>query len=365
MRILHYYPSDDKLIASYVTTLCDTMGVSCVNEKATEPSEALSMLHSSPYDILHLHGCWRTSAYRIVKEAFRHRVRTVVSPHGQLEPWVMHKNFWKEKLPKRIIFQRYLIQTAYAVVLQGGMEEECLQKLSWNKRTQIIRNCLITQSITPQEMSSQMAALYRKVMDSYTWELMDSGTKDMLRLLIHIGITGDRRWGQYDGNTPVSDWRQLFCYAHQEQIIETVRRGLRILEIDAPFMDMEAPACFLPDHYETPVSIGSAIGMQYVSENDRLLATFRYLRKLAVSHRLTIMHLVELNRELRSHDCDEEQLAESLQELHLDHTAARILQLTAGLTGLTEGFLPLAPINDRTTRRMLRKIEQHLKINTP
>ena len=147
---------------------------------ATEAEQAKTLLQGGSYDILHLHGCWRNSSRSIVNIAMRLGCRLVVTPHGGLEPWVQEEKRWKEKLPKRILYQRDIIRRAYAVIIQGKMEDECMKRLGWNPRTVIIRNAVITQSTTPKEMAAQTLAVYRKVMDSNQLELMDDDMRDML-----------------------------------------------------------------------------------------------------------------------------------------------------------------------------------------
>ena len=241
MRILHYYASNaSENIAEYVKTLCEEMRTDAENESATTVQEALQSLRDRHYDLLHIHGCWLYAANRIARRALQLGTRVVVTPHGQLEPWIMKQRYWKEKLPKQLLFQRSLIHKAYAVIVQGKMEEECLRKLDWNRRIVIIRNSLITNTTTAQEMARQQAQVYRKIMDSNTWELMTDSTKRTLRQLLKVGITGDERWlgESYVTISDNNQWRMLYCYVHQEQVSETVRRGLQVLRIDAPDFDI-------------------------------------------------------------------------------------------------------------------------------
>ena len=124
MKILHYYASSEvPLVIQYVKTLCEAMGTEVTNEVTTNGTDAKERLTSSHYDILHIHGCWQYAAYRLACVAWRENTRVVITPHGELEPWVMKQRYWKEKLPKRLLFQRSLIQQAYAVIVQGKMEE--------------------------------------------------------------------------------------------------------------------------------------------------------------------------------------------------------------------------------------------------
>ena len=366
MRIMHYIPQGQELVTQYVHTLADAMGKDCENILVTHAAEACSLLLERPFDILHLHGCWRNSQAKVVSRARKCGVRIVVSPHGQLEPWVLSDNYWQEKLPKKLIYQRRLVSQAYAIIIQGKMEEECMRKLGWNRRTVIIRNSLLTVSTTHQKMAAETLKLYRKVMDSNPLALMTANTRRALRNILKTGITGDVRWLLNENSQPQPDdawqWHSLMGYAYQEHIVDIVRRGLRLLRLDEPEYHYDDGCCFLPEGYQPPVSIGSTIGMQFVDENERLMATFRHVRRLIATHQLTIAHLAELDKELRQHGCDEALLADQLRDASLLPTARRTMQLMHELTGLDEGFMPVAPLADRTTRTIRRHIESRLEI---
>lgn len=352
------------MIAGYVNMLVENMGLEAENITASEEIEAKNKLQAIHYDILHIHGCWRNSSSRILKIATKQGTRMVHSPYGQLEPWILDENYWKEKLPKRLLYQRHIVESAYAVIIQGRMEEECIRNLGWNQRMEIIRNPMITHSITPGELARKTYAVYRKVLDSNTIELMSDNTLKMLRHFIKAGITGDSRWIT-DELCAISDqeqWRHLLCYAYHEQIEGIVNRGIRILNYPAPDMDMSKVTWYKPNHYEPSKSIQDAIGLQFTSENERLLATFKYLRKQILRKQLTISHLCELDRELREHDIEEDHLSETLKEERLYKMTGRIMQLMEELTGLNEGFMPIPPLNDRITKQMKRQIKNHLKL---
>lgn len=359
MRILHYYPKEDTMIAQHVQMLSE------YGHCATEAEQAKTLLQGGRYDILHLHGCWRNSSRSIVNLAMRQGCRLVVTPHGGLEPWVQEEQRWKEKLPKRILYQRSIIRRAYAVIIQGKMEDECMQHLGWNPRTVIIRNAVITHSTTPQEMAAQTLAVYRKVMDSNQLELMNDEMRDLLHDIIMAGITGDRRWltnVTYHSPITTEEWRQLLCYAHQEEITDTIQRGIRVLGLECPDLDVEKIDYYLPADYKFAETIGKTIGNQFATENDRLMATFKQIRKLVSNRQLGIKHLIELDRELRQHGCEEELLAEDLKERRLIKLASRIMYITHELTGLTEGFMPVTPLNDRISRAIRRQVDERLKI---
>lgn len=372
MRILHFFPAGDAMVSEHVAMLCEGMGPEADNHMANVADDARTLLGGAHYDILHLHGCWNNASRTVVNLALAEGTRLVCTPHGQLEPWVMHEDWWTEKMAKRWLYQSRIVRQAYAVIIQGKMEQECMQQLGWNPRTVIVRNAVITHSITRQEMARQTFAVYRRVMDSDTLSLMNEETVRALRDIIMAGIMGDVRWLQVSRHSSVSGtgahpttydaWRQLLCYAHQEQMMDTVQRGIRIMGLDAPDIDMAQIPYFLPDGFRHADSVAQALGNQFASENERLLATFRYLRKLAGSRQLGIRHLVELTRELCRHGSEEDVLTESLRERSLYKSAARIVQAAHDLTGLPEGFMPVAPLNDRAARRLRRQVETHLTI---
>ena len=333
------------------------------NDSTSQQNETLQLLRDRHYDLLHIHGCWQYQSWRIARLALKKGVRLVFSPEGQLEPWVMNEAYWKEKLPKKLLYQRWIVRHAYVVVIQGKMEEECMRRLGWNSRLEIIRNPEITNTITQQEANKRHNILYRKVMDTFTYELIPEQIREMIRQLIKAGITGDTRWTEGDMVTlDQEQWRQLLCFAHQEQITDVVMRGANLFRLQVPYLDMEQIDWFKPENYEQVQSIESVIGSSFASENDRLIATFRLLRKLITRRRLCLAHLVELDKELRFHHIEEERLCEELEYRHLQKWAARLMQVMAEVTGLTEGFMPVPPLNDRLTRQLRRQVENRLRI---
>ena len=365
MRILHYYNPNDPMVSQHVKMLTEGMAPEAESHQATEPEQAKTLLQGGQYNILHLHGCWRNSSRTIVSLALRQGARLVVTPHGQLEPWVKEENYWREKLPKTLLYQRDILRKAYAVVIQGRMEQECMNQLEWNPRTVVIRNAVVTSSITPKEMARQTFLLYRKILDSNTLELMSAEKRETLRNILIAATTGDKRWLPAEATlSPLDndDWRHLLCYARQEDIMSTVQRGIRILGLQAPDIETERIDYFLPERFVQAQSIQEAIGNQFPSENERLLATFKQLRKWETDKALSIKHLIELNLELRQHACEEEMLGEELEERRLWKSASRILQVADELTGLTEGFMPIAPTQDRISRSIRQQIDNHLKI---
>lgn len=332
MKVLHLFPEDDKLIAAHVTMLRE---------------------HEEPFtgcpDIVHVHGCWR---YGIVRQAMRyHRegARIVMTPHGGLEPWVVGERRLTEKLSKTLLWQRRMVESAYVLIGHGPIESEALRVLSWNPRTEVIRNAVVTNSITPEAMRQQTREVYRKVMDSNTIELMDADTRRLLTLLLKAGITGDSRWLDNAAIPTIDEsaWRQLLVYADHENVRTTIDRGLHVLGIRAPYIETAHIKSYLPTDYQLPkVENHSVVGI--ISE---------------MHHGpLTLRQLVELDRALRRDDADDEQIVDVLTEKRLIRYFRHILQLLVEYTLIDEGFLPAKPIDDKQTNALRRQLLTLLRI---
>lgn len=331
MKILHLYSDGNPLIAKHVNML-------------EEQDEA----NGKNPDIVHVHGCWQ---YKVVREAMRlhcEGVRIVFSPHGGLMPWIIGERRLSEKLSKTILWQRRMTEYAYVVIARGKMEADALQELGWNPRVEIIRDAVITNSITPEAMYQQAQEVYRKVMDSNTLALMGHDTQRLLSLLLKAGITGDSRWVTEE--PPAVDereWRRLLIYADHENVRTTVDKGVRVLGIHHPYIETAQIKSYLPTNYQQPKAEAHDVAG---------LAGEIHRRGL------TLRHLVELDRALRRDDVDDSRLTDGLDESHLLKYFRRLLQLLTEQTLLDEGYWPAPPLNDRKTQSMRNELNNHLRI---
>lgn len=329
MNVLHLYPEDDPLIAKHVAML------------GQAPTDSVP-------DIVHVHGCWQYATVSQALRAHRQGARIVFTPHGGLEPWIISQRRLSEKLCKTLLWQRRMVEFSYVTIAQGKMEAEALQQLGWNPRIEVIRNAVITRSITPEAMAQYTQEVYRKVMDSNTIELMGDDSRLLLTLLLKAGITGDSRW--ITREQPVIDnteWQRLFIYADHENVRAVVDKGARVLGLQHPYIETGKIKSYLPTDYAKPkVKATDATGI------------------VAEMHRgpLTLRHFVELDRALRRDDVDDEWLCNALDESRLLSYFRRLLQVLTELTGIDEGFLPASPIDDKRTQTIRNLQNNHLRI---
>ena len=326
----------------------------------TDVRNALTMQH---YDILHIHGCWSVNYAKAAGKAQRLGTRIVITPHGELEPWILRNRQWQEKMPKTLLYQRQTIQQAYVVIAMGAMERDSLMELKWNPRIETIRNAAITRSVTPDDMNRQLFHVYQRVMDSDVYHMMNEKTRDALFLLLRAATCGHRNWIAKDlPEMNRDEWRQLKIYMHSEQLDEVYRRALYVLNFKDPDIDVSHVESYLPTGYKAQKSISETIGNKFASENERLLATFKYLHKLHTSQQLTMAHMIELEREIREHDIDEELLSETLGEARLLMFARRLMGVLSDFTQFEEGMMPISAINDKQTDKIKEIITNHLTI---
>jgi len=352
MKVLFVYPKSESLISRHVSMLTDGLRQSVTISIADSVSAIRKTVKEQEPDIIHCHGCPSVSVARAILTGINRGSRLVLTLHGQMEPWAKDTH---HNVPA-IYWQKRLIQRAYAVILLGRLELTNFKRLGWNLRTEEIHNAVTTNTISSQEMCAETFAVYQKVMDSNTLELMDDPTVRMLRAIIKVGIMGDRRWTVVLPSEDVN-WRHLLLYAEHEHIRNYVDYGISILGLNVPAIDTTRIAAYFPDHYETPRPIREKVGEYKGKETDYLVRIISQIRQQPL-----LLHLIELTRELYRDTVDDDQLAERLEEKKLTAFTHSLMQVLDEQTALDEGYMPMTPADNRLTRQIRRQLDNHLNI---
>lgn len=360
MKILHIFPKEDTLIRQHVTMLVDGLS-QCADIRMVDNYTSFKQhLQTQEPDILHCHGCWNYVIARAVKAARQQGARIVITPHGQLEPWVTNQQKIQDKVSKTILWQKRLVSHAYAVITLGRLEKENLLELGWNKRLEEIHNAVTTNTILPAQMCEQTYDIYQKVIDSNTLEQMDEQTYRALAIILKAGITGDKRWchSLEDIQRPQDiDWRRLLLYAEHENIRNYVDYGISVLDIPAPDIDLVPSAAYFPDAYTIPHPLKEIIGDYQGDETDYLYRMFRQLHRQPL-----LLHMIELTRELMRDTVNDDLLEELLERKRLKTFAGSLIQVLSEQTLLDEGYMPVKPLDNRQTRQIRKFLTNHLKI---
>lgn len=371
MKILHFYPQSDEMITRHVTMLAEAMRGSAEVQTACSYADFRAQADAMRPDIVHLHGCWYYPTHKAATKARKRGIRIILSPHGQLEPWIIKEKSAVNDAPtlpasivnKSVFLQRRTTSRAFALIAFGKMEQHYLRQTGWNPRVEVIRNAVITNSLSPEQMSTQTLAVYQKVLDSNTLGQISDDDRRLLAVIIKAGITGDPRW--IDGEkitksksqNSKSDWRRILIYAEHENIRNYVDYGISTLGLHPDGIDTSAVKAYFPKKYKRPAPITQLIGDFKGDETDYLIRMIRQIQRQPL-----LLHLIELHRELRRDSVDDDSLAEALEEKGLTAYAARLMQILAEQTLLDEGYMPLAPTDDRGTQQIRHLIANHLKI---
>lgn len=347
LKVLHVHASGESGIAAYVSLLADAQKSDIEVKRACGVSELKASCNEWLPDILHLHGCWNSSLNNAARRLCRQGVRLVVTPHNQLQPWVIEALAPQAKMGRKHLLQRRTTSEAYALVAQGPLEAGSLKELGWNPRIETIANPLVTKSVTMPQVAQQHLLVYQRVMNSYVAELFSEDTLQTLRTLLKAGITDDARWMQDLTVAEQTEWSLLMHYAILEGIDDVVRRGMKVLGIDPSGLPAKSLPCYVPDHYQQPQPLSAG--------------NVADLFKTCIQHP-TLRSLVDLDMALRRPYVDEDLLMKQLDEAGLAAAAARIVQLLAEQTALDEGFMPTPPINDKRTDSLRTAVMQHLKL---
>lgn len=365
MTILHYTPDADSMIAQYVTMLTGAMSHHAVNVTATSLAQFRKMLADTTPDIVHLHGCWHSSVAVAAYWGSRQGARIVLSPHGQLEPWVMRDRYLTFRLPRLVAFLHRVVRHAYAIIVMGNMEQRCVKRFTSNPRIEVVLNAVITCKISEAEMARSVYAVYNKVLDSNTLELMTDDTRDILATLIKAGVTGDVRWVEGDKLNAVQSlrsdicWRQILLYAYHENIIDVVRHGMEITDAMPETMpDVAAIPCYMPKGFKP----AREFMLTMSDANEQALYVIKALRKEASHNLISVNSLIQLQKLLYGNEINEEKLVEALSYHGIDSFTARLMAVMEDLTMLDEGYMVMPPLRDRNMLRLQSKIENRLKI---
>jgi hypothetical protein len=382
MTILHFIPSidtTDGIISKYMAVLCSETGmlsdvhVACA--KSANPIEMnhvtihylkygnnyyrmrlqwLKLLYEVMPDIVHVHGCWSLYGAMAILLAQKRGFRTLLSPHGELEPWIIKQRLFKEKIPKIIGYQWKAVRHCFAVQVMGNIEYDNLLSLKWNKRIVKVSNSLVTNSIDNQSMAQAMIALYRKILDTEVYCLMDKKTKEAFSSLMYAGITGNKLadFPKIDNNI----WRQMMIFAHTEGISDIFIKGCELQPYAYPDINMKAIDVFKKDILQNSEPKDGK-SMEWI-----VISLFKYVHKNVFRYKLQLNDLCRLAELLRNNDYDEAIVKEMLQKNKITKFAGRIEQILNELVGLEEGFMPVPRINDFLTEKIKKILIKNLTI---
>lgn len=329
-------------------------------------------------DVVHIHSLWHIAAFSIYCWSREERVPVVLSPHKDAMVWNYSHHYLLSKLPKMLLFGRRMMRGASALHAITGQERQVLQGVSmhpriknsepWNSRIALIPLATRTlNGISYHVTAEALRRLYRKVADSAPFSLMDERLRHVEDVLLQTGIaaqTGDRcpePEGVRDINA--EEWRLIQLHSHDQGVLMLVVKGMRTIcperrELDVQSVERDVTpraAIFL----DTARAAIKEIGMRQLADDYQQYAVERKIcvMLLNLKHNLnrgvaSRKNIVDFYMVLRYEPFNDYVLEDMLQELGVAKFMRRMESVMAHTLGLTEGYMPLRPLDDRGTRKI-------------
>ena len=90
-------------------------------------------------DLVHVNCCWLLSCAECQRIAQKYGYKVVLTPHGMLEPWIIHCHYLTRKLPVLMIYQKVAIRKADCLQATADTERENLLKLDYNSNIKVVK----------------------------------------------------------------------------------------------------------------------------------------------------------------------------------------------------------------------------------
>lgn len=175
MKILHYITSIDRSsggVGSYIQLLASELGklveLHIVTHQSNNELELnschlhyidrwrhplkikkqwLELIHEIIPDIVHVNCCWQPESAIVQRLSDNRGFKTVYTPHGMLEPWIMQRHYWTRKVPALLLYQKSAI--THSNVLHATADSECenLLNLGYNRNIAVIPNGIDVKNI--------------------------------------------------------------------------------------------------------------------------------------------------------------------------------------------------------------------------
>lgn len=382
MKILQFISHrelNDAMTSQYMTLLVETLSDHAETMLATSVSQFKKMARQHQPDIIHIHGCWNFQAARAEQWAEQKRFPVVLSLHGQMQPWHFHHHYFYSKLPKYLLFQRKAIQEAEALHVHGKMEFNRMKSIGANTRLGMVPDCIISNSLTAQQMAEKMMALYQKVIDSNTFRLMNKQELEAESTLLTLGLAlqaeAPVRLQDYAplSQLDIESWRKIFIHSIDEHTLPVIVRAAESIGVDVNTIDVDHVERF-PQKLKKPdgdlprerliiknTFLKTALDNAKIDEkpdaNELALSImFANMKHHLSKGIVTRRHLANLYSQLRYTEYDEDKLQRMLHALKIEKFAARILHILGETFHLEEGYMPIEPIDDKTTKRIKQQL---------
>lgn len=97
----------------------------------------IRILETERPDIVHINGIWMLQTWIAQREALRMGIKTLITPHGMLEPWILDRHRMKKRIAL-VLFQARALREAAALVATADNERANIKRLGYNANVEVI-----------------------------------------------------------------------------------------------------------------------------------------------------------------------------------------------------------------------------------
>ena len=378
MRIIHYIDSikAGNLLSDQLLRLTSAQEEYADVKTITQQGDFKKLLADFQPDIVHIHSCWQYHIASHANWAAKKHCAVVFSPHWELNERARTTEQGMRKKVKALLYQAKMVRSTEALLVSSEHEKQEILSLGWTKRIDVVRDSVLNNTLTDDEMAQQTITFYRKVLDTRYQFVMTAMEKDAIPSLLYVGLTEESVHNLLPSDQLLNlrslnpeQWRRVLLYADDEGVREIVDSAISRLQLNAPAIDTAAIRRFplLRPKETTSVDTDKLVGSlpmtrqrldDYTSKEDAIFKQIATIiantRQIERKKRLSLRLLTDLYKVIKYNDYDEDRLAEVLRHLRLYRYSCRMIQLLAEKTLLKEGFMPFPPRNDRKTKGMIR-----------
>lgn len=343
--------------------------------------EQASSLHEisrsslTDYQLIHVMGCWSRSAAQLLLRADNEDVPTVFSPLGGLQPWRVKQHRMKRGLQHR------MAQRASAVHVGGKLECDTFAQLGWNDKVVVVKNPLFTSDVSWEEVTQEMLSLYRRTIDSEAYRCISPQARRTLGRLLQVSIDPYLLHREEDGEklrnrcSQISeeDWRLMVIYAQQQQVFPLLVEGLQLCgsTVKLPVIPLESGFTTVQKQLSQSLEKDKLLSRNvllrnkvhdYIGEDEPIeravciqMANLKFEMERGTA---SLALLAEFYKMLRHQPMDEVRVVEFLEMMGLTTFSARVMAIEQRVLSLSEGFMLMDPLYDRSTTEMIKQCTQ-------
>ncbi|MBR4388839.1 MAG: glycosyltransferase [Prevotella sp.] len=336
----------------------------------------LTYLYRHMPDIVHIHGAWSYTSYRVSCWCRRRGFPVVLSTHGMFDKKVLDQDFLKKRIPRIFLYQRRMVHSMRGIDASNSSESKQLSQLGWNKRIDIV--CATDDPSVSIDFDKAYLKWYQKIFDTDVYDTFGQLEKESLCALLRVANT------PVDGHQMLSAqsiltlreltppiWRRLFIYARDQHVDDDLRNAITRMQLTLTSSVTEPQERYPWKEGKNGDTLSDSEMLERskrlvaildnkikTSEHDmrRMCIMLLNLRHLYKKKSLSLRHLCDFYRLVRDCDIDEDRLADFLDEMHIHRFTGRMMQILHEVLYLEEGYMLVEPLDDTGTEKIRKTL---------